>query len=245
MKTEFAICPVCSQSTQAPAGGIPMACPSCHSNLARAPRLFVDEEGRLVRYMGRATQLVIPDAVRSVCENVFYHHTELESVTLPLGLLEIGRFAFASCSSLTEITLPATLRSLGEGAFAHCLSLARVTLPRRLTVIPDRLLEGCSSLSAIDLDGITQIGASALAHCTALTEVALTRSLLEIGDHAFFACTGLARIVIPKSVRRVGESVFGFCPHRTAVLCEAPKRPDGWSPSFAYGHDVTWNYRER
>ena len=185
--TEIAVCPICRQHVTAPAGKIPMSCPACRSNIKRSARLYVNEAGVLVRYDGHERSLTLPEAVRTVGENVFFCHTELEGVSLPSGLLAIGSSAFGKCG-LREVTLPDRLASLGAYAFAGCSQLAAVTFSRKLTVIPDRAFEGCSQLAVADLSAVTAIGADAFAHCTSLCEVTLSRELAEIGYRAFFLC---------------------------------------------------------
>ena len=241
---EIAICPICQKQVTVPAGKIPMACPACHSNIKRSARLYVNEEGVLVRYDGHLTALSLPEAVRTVGENVFFCHTELETVCFPHGLVEIQNGAFGKCG-LREVRLPDTLTVLGRNAFAGCSQLAVLSLPARLKEIPARAFEGCSDLSSVTLDGVTTLGPDAFAHCSALREASLSRELREIGYRAFFGCTHLARIVIPKGVRTAGEVVFGFCPQLSAVLCEAPKRPEGFAPDFAADREVVWGYREK
>lgn len=64
------------------------------------------------------TRLILPGAFQA-CEN-------LESVTLPEGLVTIGRYAFHTCESLQKITLPKSLCSIETGAFRYCSSLEAV-----------------------------------------------------------------------------------------------------------------------
>ena len=145
---EIAICPICAKQVTAPAGKIPMACPDCHSNIKRAARLYVNEDGVLVRYDGHLSELYLPEAVRTVGENVFFCHTELEIVHFPHGLLAIESSAFGKCG-LREVILPDSLLSLGQSAFAGCSQLVALSLPAKLREIPARALEGCSALTAV------------------------------------------------------------------------------------------------
>ena len=240
---EIAICPVCGKHVTAPAGKIPMACPACHSNIKRSARLYVNEDGVLVRYDGHLTELHLPEAVRTIGENVFFCHTELTRVYFPSDLRAIGSSAFGKCG-LLEITLPDTLTSLERDAFARCSQLTAITLSSRLSEIPDRAFLGCSQLAAVLLGGITVLGEEAFAHCPSLHEVSLSFALTEIGRHAFFGCTDLKRIVIPKSVRKIGTGAFDLCPPPAVVLCEAPRRPEGFATDFAGDREVVWGYRE-
>ena len=238
---EIAICPICKKQVTAPAGKIPMRCPDCHSNIKRAARLYVNEDGVLVRYDGHLPELSLPEAVRTVGENVFFCHTELEAVHFPHGLLAIANSAFGKCG-LREVRLPDSLLTLGRNAFAGCSQLAAVTFSRKLTVIPDRAFEGCSQLAAADLSAVTAIGADAFAHCTSLCEVTLSRELAEIGYRAFFLCRSLPSITLPKRVKTVGANAFSQC-GALQITCEATAAPSGWDPTFHGGCPVTFGYR--
>lgn len=67
------------------------------------------EKGTVLRYVGKA-----------------------EEVVLPSDVLRIAPFAFAGCKTLKRIVTPYNLLSIGKGAFYGCDDLAEVTLPGRL-----------------------------------------------------------------------------------------------------------------
>lgn len=64
----------------------------------------------------------IPDGVKAILPEVFYQ-LELESITIPEGVLTIGRYAFAENEQLTTMTIPSTVRSMDEGVFSDCKNL--------------------------------------------------------------------------------------------------------------------------
>ncbi len=51
----------------------------------------------------------------------------ITSLTLPEGLIAIGKYAFRGCTGLTSITIPATVTVIGNEAFDWCPSLTAVT----------------------------------------------------------------------------------------------------------------------
>ena len=88
-------------------------------NIGREINLYIKRE--LVK------DLVIPDGVESIGDNVFSCFT-LESITLPAGLKSIGRGAFYGCIYLSSLTIPDSVTSIGEDAFADCDSLQQIVL---------------------------------------------------------------------------------------------------------------------
>ena len=84
---------------------------------------------------------VIPDYM---FENAY----PINSMTIPEGVTEIGRSAFAS-SYIKSIVLPETLTHIGESAFSCCSSLSEITIPENVTTLGDYLFEDCSDLRNI------------------------------------------------------------------------------------------------
>lgn len=66
----------------------------------------------------------IPDIYGSSFEGC----TNLESVTLPDGLVHIYYRAFRNCPKLTSITIPSGVSTLGDGCFYGCKALRQVTV---------------------------------------------------------------------------------------------------------------------
>lgn len=58
--------------------------------------------------------------VTIIPQKLFAFCTNLQKVTLPEGLLQIGRLAFSGCENLTEVNLPSTLSLINDNAFFNC-----------------------------------------------------------------------------------------------------------------------------
>ena len=78
----------------------------------------------LIAYTGSASNVVLPSKCNGlnygISEKVFYGHKELTTVTIPEGVISIGRNAFRDCSALTSVTIPGSVTSLGTGIFPSC-----------------------------------------------------------------------------------------------------------------------------
>ena len=105
---------------------------------------------QLTNYRGTETEIIVPNRIGSkrvtrIGDHCFapgphWHmkttvtnretRRNIKSVTLSVGIREIGLFAFDGCTSLQEITLSEGLRTIGEGAFMFCGSLRTVVIPR-------------------------------------------------------------------------------------------------------------------
>lgn len=94
---------------------------------------------------------------------------ELETITIPEGVLTLGTSAFGGCMSLKNVTLPSTLISIGDNAF-------------------NVYTEGVATPVAVDLSAcgaLESIGHYAFYGCGGITEVALPETVHYVGEYAF------------------------------------------------------------
>ena len=119
--------------------------------------------------------------------------TKLPSVSAK----SIADSAFENCQNLQNITLPNYLTDIGNSAFKGCTNLASIHIPNLITSINSNTFENCISLKSVLLhNNITSIGVSAFKGCTSLESINLPSSINNIGDEAFKGCTNLASINI-------------------------------------------------
>ena len=90
---------------------------------------FVIVNGMLCDYNGPGGDVVIPEGVTAIGDEVFYEHKKLTSVNLPDSVEWIGDRAFQFCKQLTEVTIPENLKSIGKRAFFGCRNLERIKIP--------------------------------------------------------------------------------------------------------------------
>ena len=134
----------------------------------------------------KLTDIVIPNSVTELKDDVFEYCASIKSVTLPSGLTKIGKFAFHSCTELTSISVPNGVITIGYGAFRLCSKLAEVVLP----------------------DSLTSLGASAFNFCSALERIDIPNGVKNIGEGTFYSCNNLKEVTIPASLTSVGRDAF-------------------------------------
>ena len=194
------------------------------------------------------TNLVIPDCITSIGNNVFPGCSGLTSVAIPNSVTSIGSSAFSGCSGLTSVTIPNSVTSIGRSAFHGCSGLTSVTIPNSVTSIGDYAFynsgltsvtipnsvtsigsytfEYCSSLTEVTiLNGVTSIGTRAFYDCSSLTSVTIPNSVTSIGFGAFWDCSGLTSVTIPNSVTSIGGRAFSGCGGLTEVYSLNPTPP--------------------
>ena len=196
---------------------------------------FVIKNGVLKEYEGNKKEIVIPNGVEEIGNNVFDGYRSLQSVTIPgsvkkigkdafyncdslqsviisNGVEEIGDIAFGYCNSLRSIIIPDSVKKIGDGAFAYCYGLQSVTIPNSVEEIGDDAFMDCDSLKSITIpNGVEKIGHAAFAFCDSLQSVIIPSSVKEIEYSAFKQCASLRSVTILNGVEKIGANIFVFC----------------------------------
>ena len=116
--------------------------------------------------------------VTSIANEAFKDVEDVEIVTLPRTLKEIGKGAFSGCKALKEVVVSETATNskvsavrygkiqrvatraagdgmrIGERAFADCPVLASVTIPSTATTIGDNVFNNCESLKNVTCEAV-------------------------------------------------------------------------------------------
>ncbi len=90
------------------------------------------ENGILIRYIGKETEIVIPDTVTEIGDRALVRYTHLTSVVIPDSVIKIGGGAFIGCTNLVSVTIPSSVTKVGFAAFIGCKSLDQATKDRLL-----------------------------------------------------------------------------------------------------------------
>lgn len=133
-------------------------------------------------------QASIPDYVTKIRANAFTH-TDIESITIPSTVKELGDGLFEDCKNLTKVQINCEIERLPKSIFARCSSLASFVVP----------------------DCIKVIEMGAFYQCSNLLEINLNQGLVIIENCAFVGCTRLASLNIPDSVRKIEKACVVDC----------------------------------
>ena len=156
------------------------------------------DDGVLTESTGNIRELVFPEGIREIADQVYAECNLLESILLSEETEIIGRSAFKSSKWLRAVGNAGGLKKIGAQAFS-----------------------GCRSLESIDLsDALETVGKRAFEHCCELREIHISNKLTAIPERAFFRCKSLKRVFIPASVREIGPQAFAFCSELREVVFE-------------------------
>lgn len=150
--------------------------------------LLIDSvTNELIQLVDSAVKNVsIPEYITKVRDNAFIH-TDIESITIPSSVKELGCGIFWNCKFLSNVQLDCIIERLPNSIFA------------------------CSSLTSFDVpECIKVIGFGAFYSCKSLQTINLNKGLKTIENRAFEECTNLVSLNIPESIEKIGDG-YGCC----------------------------------
>ncbi len=206
-----------------------------------------EENPHLILVSAKSTSITscnIHEDTKIICDYAFDGCTRLSTVTLPDGIMTVGRYAFNKCSALTYTTYE-NANYLGNEQNPHLVLLQATSrtiesyiIHENTKVIASLAFYANTGLKSIVIpDRVVYINASAFSN-SKLTEVTIGNGVVHIGDRAFdstqlqkitfgsslqiigesaFIATDLTEVVLPETVTSVGMSTFYCCYYLKSV----------------------------
>lgn len=166
---------------------------------------FDTSSGTITNCDRNVTSAIIPEQIEEVDvvaiqDRAFESCRSLNAISIPDGVMSIGKYAFQGCTSLTNIHIPDSVASIESYTFAGCTSLSSIELLEGTAAIEDYAFQNCTSLSSITIsDSVSSIGDSAFSGCTSLDGIHIPKGVLSIGTGVFSGCTSLSDINVAKA----------------------------------------------
>jgi len=163
-------------------------------NLQEDENGFIVVDAILISGANAKGHVVIPDNIKIIGEYAFYR-SEVESVIIPEGVVEIGYETFGKCSNLQSINIPSTVNSIDSGTFRECSKLKNIEISVGIKNVGSSAFEMCESLECIEIpEGVEWIGSNTFEGCKNLVSIKLPRSLEKVGNWLFWDCKSLRTI---------------------------------------------------
>lgn len=170
------------------------------------------------KYKDKIISVVIPEGIEKLTNYSFTNCINLEKVSLPSTLTEIGFQAFQGCMSLTDIEFPERLSKIEREAFLNCENLENINLHSGITILGDYAFQN-TGIREIDLTkgdsenlgSKLEIGIGTFSGCKKLEKVKLSERLAFIPDQLFNGCIALKEVKFAKGLRGIGEEAFKNC----------------------------------
>ena len=182
---------------------------------------------KLISVPNDITSYTVNKRCKVIADGAFRGCKKLKSITLPIGLLKIGKNAFTDCSSLQSIVIPHGVKYIGINAFAACHSLEKTNVPDSVIKIEHGAFNECWSLETINIEGslfseINKMLISSevvlISSWTNQLDITIPKGVKKIGDYAFMNCQNLYYVCISEGVKRIGDWAFGLCKSMHTVI---------------------------
>lgn len=191
---------------------------------------FVISNGVLTAYNGNSTEVIIPEEVTEIGEDVFNNNQTITSVQLSSGLKKIGDYVFNNCPNLETLTftgsVPPTLASrMGpyDNFFMGVYGLKNIWVPngaysvyqaayRDFLPATARIQETGNDEKFVIENGVLT------AYKGAETEVIIPEEVTEIGADAFYRNQIITHVQLPSGLKKIGARAFKYCVNLTDEL---------------------------
>ena len=112
-------------------------------------------------------------------------------------IVAIGRDAFSvfgnSCQ-IESITIPSSVKEIGRDAFGRCRSLKTVNMAEGVEIIGDYAFWGCGFEKVELPESVEEIGNSAFYGCHNLREINIPSSVIDVGNYTFIYSHKLEKV---------------------------------------------------
>lgn len=176
------------------------------------------EYSKLVSYIGKKSNITIPEYVTEISEYAFMYCDNITSIVMNNKITIIGAYAFYSCRYVESITIPDSVIEIDHYVFYSCGKLRSVNLPENVDLKNngDYLFTLCTSLEIPNLPtGIQTIGKNMFSYAS-FESFSIPSGVTTLDNYAFYGSL-IKSIEIPESVNYIGARALSNCKNLTDI----------------------------
>ncbi|MBQ2813036.1 MAG: leucine-rich repeat protein [Clostridia bacterium] len=194
---------------------------------------FTDLEAQIYNYGGQTLGYISPFVSAGV-----------DRVIIGDTVKRIPDYFMYMFENINKLTLPDSVTDIGKAAFRYS-SLSAITFSKNLISIDDEAFYGTGVIPSGNTfpNSLRMIGKEAFRGCERMTEITIPDSVVLIEERAFACCYALKSVRMSSNVSHLPNSVFSMCGDLESFLWDAEvKLIDSWafnSCSSLYEFDFT------
>lgn len=189
---------------------------------------FVIIDDVLFDYIGYRTDVIVPEGVVRISEEVFEGRSDITSVRLPSTVRGLNHYTFRNCAGLADkdgyivvdgimydyigeetfLVIPEGIREIKNYSIPKD-KVASVKLPMSLQRVEGGTFNGCHRLA--DNNGFIIINGVLYSYMGFAYDVSVPYGVKEINDDAFNSCKNIRSVSLPDTVKRIGSGAFLGC----------------------------------
>lgn len=168
---------------------------------------------KIINFDNSAITPIVPAYINNIpvkaIDDFAFHETEIESITIPDTLVEIGAYAFAGCTRLKNISFPDSVKNIGDMVCGACRSLEFVKWSKAAERIPSLAFLNCKNLrEIINIDSVKTIDNHAF-YGSGLVSFKVPPELISLGSCSFADCRNL-KLIKMTHLPTIPQSAFAF-----------------------------------
>ncbi|MCH5298921.1 MAG: leucine-rich repeat domain-containing protein [Ruminococcus sp.] len=126
---------------------------------------MIGDEGDPLNFNCRIKTVEIPNTVKTIGADAFWHCINLKEVNIPDSVNAIGHDAFGECKSIKSVTIPESVKSIGAASFSYCDSLKKVIIKNGVKKVKSYAFLACPKIKKITIPkSVSKIGKYAIGY---------------------------------------------------------------------------------
>lgn len=200
-----------------------LGCTSMNGPLVIPEKIIILEEyafGSCSSFKSLSLSLCIQ--LTKIEKSVFIKYSGITTVELGSNIVEIGDFAFQSCTNISTITFPPQIKQNGNYAFADCTKIASIFYLNDKNAIEfgEGIFSGCKGYKGVLTipKMINSISSKSYEYSSCITNIIFHDQVTSIGSYAFQYCSGLKETLdFPSNIGNIEANAFQYCENITQV----------------------------
>ncbi len=167
------------------------------------------EDGKLIRYKGTASLIVIPERIKEIAPGAFADNAYVETVIFNSQIKEIFEKTFFNCAGLKKVQFTASLTAIREHAFANCVSLYDINfeVASSLKEVAADAFDNTAWLNTY-LDDSIIINDIFYKYQGKMSILHVRNAIKKINEYAFYGNKFLKTVYMPESLETIDKYAF-------------------------------------